>query len=128
MAPNPFKFILLCQTNIIFLVYHFLSISLRDSKSVQLIILCTTLGELSYPNSVPPPRITLEDEYIYSLKTLWTLGKLILHQYNLSILCWFFSLFSSPTKCPQATSSILHNSTYHNHHLNALLGLVRLFS
>lgn len=70
MPPNSSKFIPLGQKNIIFLVDHFLSITLRDAKFVQSTILYNTLGELSYSNSVPPPRIVLEDENIYSFKTL----------------------------------------------------------
>lgn len=69
MPPNSFMFILLSDKHH-FLMYHFLSIALRDSKSVQPIILHNTLWKFTYSNLVPPPRIVQEDEYIYSFEIL----------------------------------------------------------
>lgn len=87
MPPNSFKFIPLYQTNIIFLVYHLLSIDLWDGKSLLSVSLYNTLGKLRYSNAVLPPRIVLEHTSIYCFKALGTLGRLILHLYSLSKLC-----------------------------------------
>lgn len=118
-----------CQkTRIIFSLYLFLSIALRDSKCVQSKILSNTLGELSYLNSVSPPIIVFGDENIYSFKTLKTPGKLIIPEYTLSKYADSFLSSALQMYFPQAAISILHNSIHHKHHLHTFLSLIRFSS